>query len=82
MEGPNIFARRVINFIGTRHLRSSVDRVIDICHGHIQGYFTIPGFKWGYFAHTDIGGVISGFFYIGCSKSVLQEGKITIPSFK
>ena len=82
VEGPNLFVIRVINFIGMGHVRSSVDRVIAICPGRIQGEVTIPGFLWGYFTHTDLGGVTLGCFCIGCSSFVLQGVKLTIPSSK
>ena len=72
MEGTNEFLRRVLNFTGPRHVRSSVDRVIAIFSGCIQEEFTITGFRWVSFTHTNIGGATLGRFCIGCSISVLQ----------
>ena len=72
----------VFNFIGTRHVRSSIDNIISLCSGYIQGEFGIPGFRWGFYTNFDIGGVTLVCFCVGCSSSLQLLGKVIIPLSK
>ena len=71
-----------LNFIGPRNVRSSVDKVIAICSGRIQGEFDIPDFRWVSYTHADLGGVSLGRFRVGCSSSVQNLGEVIIPVSK
>ena len=44
VEGPNVFVKIILNFIGKLNVRSSVNKVIVICSERIQEEFGIPGF--------------------------------------
>ena len=77
-----VFAKKVLNFIGPRNVRSYVNKVIDISYVRIQGYFSIPGFRWGSYTHANLGGVTSVCFHVGYSSSLKLPGKVIIPVSK
>ena len=78
VEGPNVCMKKVLNFVGSRHVISSVDKVIDICSGCIQGEFYDPSFWWESYTHADMGGLNSGHFCVLCSCSFQCLGKVII----
>ena len=82
VKGHVIFVKKVLNLIGTRHVRSSVYKAIAICYGRIQGEFSIPGFQWGSYTLAGLGGVTSGRFCVGCSISVKQLGNVIITVYE
>ena len=71
-----MFVKKFLKFIEPLHVRISVDKVIAICSGIIQGDFDIPGFRCRSYNHADLCGVTFGRFCVGRPISLQRIEKL------